>query len=73
MCEFCKNVETGNDYNPIVSSEINLGFAGTLFIDVSLGRGAKMNLDCCMDTKDNNSSKSVKINFCPMCGRKLER
>ena len=31
MCECCKNVSTGNDYNPIIEGKISMGFSDNSF------------------------------------------
>ena len=76
MCDFCKNVFTGNDYKPIVSSTADLGFAGEISTDVVLVRDMKtgkaaMELSSCMDAKDIWSVDDAPVNFCPVCGEKL--
>ena len=74
MCKYCKNVTTGNDYNPIVSTEFDFGFIGKLSVDaVILGNngGARIGISACMDQADSNMEKTVKMNFCPICGQKF--
>ena len=76
MCEYCKNVRTGDDYNPMISEFIPMGYFGRLLCDVvmakkdgmpviSLQYGNTYMPDAC------GKEVSVKVNYCPMCGEKL--
>ena len=79
MCEFCKNVETGDDYREILRSEIDCGFIGTLDIGVALCRKYEdgtpvMALDTCLYFSDcHTNSVKVPIKYCPICGEKLNK
>ncbi len=76
MCEFCKNVDTGNDYKAILSNRIDCGIMGKLNIDVAICRRSLngipiMELGVCMDASDDFANVDVPIKFCPMCGKEL--
>lgn len=72
MCEFCKNVDTDDDYNPLVESEIKFGKLCTLDTGVYLAaRKKKASLVLGFNIK-NCSEEYTHINYCPMCGRKFE-
>ena len=78
MCEFCKNVDTGDDYKAILSNTIDCGIMGKLSVDVALCRKSPadaipiMELGVCMDTSDNYANVDVPIKYCPMCGKELK-
>ena len=38
MCEYCKNLETGDDYKPIIEKKLNCGFLGKASADVAIVR-----------------------------------
>lgn len=75
MCKYCKNVDTGDDYNPILSAHIDFGFFGNVDADVYLRRAINGNvvldLSLCEDDGSANDSYINFIKYCPMCGRKL--
>ena len=79
MCSYCINIETGNDYNPIIASEMDFGFFGNVEADVYLAsdttnqRNKKpfMILGLCENDGTGEFERKVRINFCPMCGGEL--
>ena len=77
MCEYCKNVKTGDDYKPMVSEKIFWGCAGTITCDVVLvsypdGEPA-ISLQYINELipTDHGRAHNAKIRFCPMCGERL--
>lgn len=76
-CKFCKNVDTGNDMYPIVSMTTNFGLFGNADIDVDISREfqnpdkAILTVSIIPETGDATEEKSIRINYCPMCGRKF--
>ena len=79
MCEYCKNVKTGDDYEPILNDKIELGRFGVFDCDVYLG-GHRINSPSLYfsylyenneGVGDTGSEKGVPINYCPMCGEML--
>lgn len=75
-CEYCKNVDTGDNYYPILEETYSFGFAGMLMVDAVITRDigsstVYLELDGCMDQNDSNRTKRIPIKFCPMCGRKF--
>jgi hypothetical protein len=77
MCEYCKNIDTGNDYHPIIEAKLPLGFAGNILADVVLSRASPadpyplMSLMAITDGGHDEFVQSIEIKYCPMCGRKL--
>jgi len=75
MCDYCKNIYTKNNYNPIVEDKINLGIAGKLMVDAVLMKNYKdkpcLYICSCMNTCDGTTEKYKRINYCPMCGKEL--
>ena len=65
MCEFCKEVENGNE--PIF---FDFNKAGNKINKMSIAREGKV---FCLKYKNKheNLSEMAEIYFCPMCGRKL--
>ena len=72
MCKYCKNVKTGNDFDPVLKATVNLGRAGQQEIDVYLAPNAKLKMDILFpNPNDMGLGKEVKIKYCPMCGERL--
>lgn len=75
MCKFCDSEE----YNPIASLKLDFGMFGHHELDISITEGDadefNLNIDLSEDTDyeegRNLLNKDIKINFCPMCGRKF--
>lgn len=77
MCEYCKNIDTGDDYNPIISLNEYFGFFGIVDIDVYLQKNPthkypQMVLGLCENDGKGNDICIKKIKYCPICGRDLE-
>lgn len=77
MCEYCKNIETGDDFHPILNIKESFGFFGNVDVDVYLARdhtpdNPLMILGMCQDKGAGNAEAITEINFCPMCGRDLK-
>ena len=76
-CKFCKNVDTGNDIYPIISMSTKLGVLGKAYIDVILASEftnpdkATMAVSIIPEYGDYAEEKEIRINYCPMCGRKF--
>ncbi len=73
-CEYCKNVDTGDDFNPIVTMMLDFGVFSKADVDVDLVREMgvpKLMVSITPDNADDSLCKSVPIKFCPMCGREL--
>ena len=71
MCEFCKNVETGDDYKALAEKVIPIGKLAKLDIGVYLAsREDKASLVLGMNI-EKDCEDYMRINYCPMCGRKF--
>lgn len=73
-CKFCKNVRTGNDYYPLISSKIDFGFFGIADNDIYLSRKSNRKAVITVELVGNytgETSRSCVIDFCPMCGKEL--
>lgn len=76
MCEYCKNVDTGDDYYPILNSHIDFGFFGNVGANIYLKRGGSERPLLVLRLHEYNgrgvSEEHIQsIKYCPMCGRKL--
>lgn len=74
MCEYCKNVDTGDDFKELVENNLDFGFLGEINIGVSLSKSGAtpvLVLGTVALNGDSFENKSVHINYCPICGRKL--
>lgn len=76
MCDWCKNVETGDDYYPLIADTISLGFFGECDFNIYLGRTIDDHFPALIQTisqiEGNNEASTVQsIHYCPMCGEKL--
>ena len=75
MCDYCKNIDTGDDYNPILSAHIDFGFFGNVDADIYLTKGINnypvMRLGLCENNGIGETEYIQFISYCPMCGRKL--
>lgn len=76
MCKFCENYTKsegweGNDY--LIEEDLKINNKPFIGMQVYITEGDELILwvdqgDCC----DPYTHKEIKINYCPMCGRKLE-
>lgn len=74
MCSYCTNIETGDDYNPIIASKVDFGFFGNVDADVWMGKRngyPYIILGLCEDNGTGEYERVEQINYCPMCGRDL--
>ena len=72
MCEYCKNAKTGNDLKSIVEVEYDCGILGRINISTEILRANdNPSLAISITTDGTSCEKYVPINFCPMCGEKL--
>ena len=74
-CRYCRNFDTGDDYDPFIESEADLGFLGRMSIGAYIApkdfRSAPgIALYYSLVTGDAYEVFKV-INYCPMCGRRL--
>lgn len=69
MCKYCENVRTGDDYCPIISTELPFGILGDIWFDVVLV--GNMQKDPAISLQYQDGEERVKIKYCPMCGEKL--
>ena len=73
MCEYCKNLETEDDYKPIVEKKLDCGLLGKASVDVAIVRiegNPVLELGILPD-KQPVLGGHIKIKYCPMCGRML--
>ncbi|WP_167630384.1 hypothetical protein [Listeria valentina] len=56
-CKYCQTVN---------------GTRGTLHVDVAGGEVLYINDEAQLEFSDKGSELKIDINYCPMCGRKLE-
>lgn len=73
MCEYCKNISTGNDFKAILEGDIEGDING--YYNVYLGRrtGKKPTLQA--DVTLLNTPivmDAIPIRYCPMCGCDLK-
>ena len=71
MCKYCKNVKTGNDYEPLIELKLNFGMIGKPTMDIFLMPESKLTVDILFPDQSNDKTKSIKIKYCPMCGERL--
>ena len=74
MCSYCLNVETGDNYEPIIKSKVDFGFFGNVSVDVYIGKRngyPYMILSLCEDNGIGEFERQAQINYCPMCDRDL--
>ena len=76
MCEFCKNVKTGDDFNPILDKDFNCGILGKINVCIDLSYEHEMRIGIFTISKSGYDSTEVgytkkKIKYCPMCGERL--
>lgn len=71
MCEYCRYVDTGNDYKCLKTFSIDCGIMGNIDAGIAVSRDSiTKEATLCIATGDSYEV-ATKINFCPMCGRKL--
>lgn len=75
-CEFCENYDTGDDYNPIIRADVNLGVCGNMDVDVVIVREGlygppALSLFGSLNTGDTTIERYFRIHYCPICGREL--
>lgn len=73
MCEFCKNINSGDNFEPILSKILDLGILGDFMIDVYLRSDSEGNAAIVMEGCSSYGNKEceavvTKINYCPICG-----
>lgn len=68
MCKYCENT---NEFNPFIDERVP--FLPEEHLDIAAGINEKMLLEIGATASWGNSVFTVckKINYCPMCGRKL--
>lgn len=75
MCNFCLNVQTGDDYNPLIQQKLDFGFFGEADVDVylagTLAENPVMVLGVCQNNGSASVESEVKISYCPICGKWL--
>ena len=75
-CRYCRNFDTGDDYEPFIENEVDFGFLGRMSIGAYISpkdfyrSSAGVELCYSMDTGDS-CVVFKEINYCPICGRKL--
>lgn len=77
MCDFCKREEDG-DVGPkrrMIDEQLNMGEFGEMDISLSLfspdEKGPLRDLTISLVMTGKEIYRDVKVNYCPMCGRKL--
>lgn len=73
MCKYCKNVKTGDDYEPLIELKLNFGMIGKPEVCVYITHDLKLCTHLYNPNPDfkGNIDKSIKIKYCPMCGERL--
>lgn len=71
MCDFCKNVKTGDDYEPLIRLEVDLGMIGKPELSISLAPDSLLCADVLFPDYSHDIQESVEIKYCPMCGERL--
>lgn len=73
MCEFCKKLEE-QEKATLASDGASIGILGSINTELEISKfddeyflGAYSDFDC----NDGCFGHCIKINFCPICGRKL--
>lgn len=72
-CRYCREAESGVSCGltkDIVSFDIR-GILGSLFFVECYVHENCLGVSICSDGGDFQKGKSKRINYCPMCGRKL--
>lgn len=69
MCEYCEGTRRFGSHGIAIESLVHFYslYVGT--VDVTICDDNE--LMCCIDTRKWKYTPTVKINFCPMCGRRL--
>lgn len=75
MCEYCR---TDTLTEPLITFNVNCGIMGKIRNDVSVLEkinldGSRWFLSSELNTGIGVKEKRIKINYCPICGRKLEK
>jgi hypothetical protein len=71
MCKYCKNVKTGDDFEPLINLNLNFGMIGKTQMYIYLAPESKLTADLLFPDQSNDKAKSIKIKYCPMCGERL--
>ena len=71
MCKYCKNVKTGDDFEPLINLNLNFGMIGKTQMYIYLAQESKLTADLLCPDQSNDKTKSIKIKYCPMCGERL--
>lgn len=71
MCKYCKNVKTGDDFEPLINLNLNFGMIGKTQMYIYLAQESKLTADLLFSDQSNDKVKSIKIKYCPMCGERL--
>lgn len=73
MCQYCDKF-TGDSRNREDRAKVDLFLGGDTRYELFITHSVDDEYDCfltVLDNKDCNSVVSIKINFCPVCGRNL--
>ena len=62
MCEYCNEV----NYEPLIKAEEQLDIEAGVAI---YAKESRLVIDLLYEASNELNSKSIKINYCPMCGR----
>ncbi len=75
-CKFCSNIDSGNEYTPLLSIELEFGFFGRVGTDVYMAKSVAdepyLSIGICCYEGTGEAEKKIPINFCPVCGRSLK-
>ena len=78
MCDYCKNVITGDDYRPLFNIPIHISIgkqqAEIGEIDVFLDTAANLQANLMVGGCDKSIEyiKKIPVKFCPMCGQSMK-
>ena len=73
MCKFCtKEQKTGECNDSFIGTKIRFGILGVLIHDVYISDGCYLRSSMFTPGSSDCVGGRKKINYCPICGRKLE-
>jgi hypothetical protein len=70
-CNFCRECNTGNCNEDLILHEFDYNGMNLFNVQVFLDDGPSIELYLDNSNGDSLCSKKVKIEYCPMCGKKL--
>lgn len=70
-CKYCECAFDGTKDIKNIASKVIQGFPGKIVFSAYVGSNKKLNVFVCNQSGEGDDFISASINYCPMCGRKL--